>query len=268
MRSLWRVFLVILAVAFFATATLAQEDSASYPSDTSAVDAANQAPDPGGYPAPSSNDSNTPDPPSRVARLQYMTGAVSIQPRGTEDWVAAAQNRPLTTADNIWTDKNARAELSVGSGVFRLASETSLTLSNVSDNTVQLSLHQGTLNLRVRHLYRGEIYEIDTPNMAFTVQKAGVYRFDVDPNGDASVVTVWKGGGDATGDGPAVRVHEGERMRFTEGTSLAHIRSNAPPLDGFDDWCRVRDRREDTSVSARYVSPDVIGYGDLDDYGS
>jgi len=45
------------------------------------------------------------DPPGRVARLQYMTGSVSIQPRGAEDWVAANLNRPLTTSDNIWTDK-------------------------------------------------------------------------------------------------------------------------------------------------------------------
>ena len=41
------------------------------------------------------------------------------------------------------------------------------------------------MNLRVRKLYRGEIYEVDTPSIAFTVQKSGEYRFDVGPNGDA-----------------------------------------------------------------------------------
>src|SRR5262249_55297221 len=46
------------------------------------------------------------DPPSRVARLQYMSGSVSIQPHGTEDWVAGSINRPLTSTDNIWTDKD------------------------------------------------------------------------------------------------------------------------------------------------------------------
>ena len=34
--------------------------------------------------------SNQPDPPGRAARLQYMSGSVSIQPRGTEDWVAGS----------------------------------------------------------------------------------------------------------------------------------------------------------------------------------
>jgi len=208
-----------------------------------------------------------PDPPGRVARLQYVQGSVSVQPRGTEDWVAATVNRPLTTSDNMWVDKDSRAELNVGTGVLRMNSETSVTLTNVSDSTVQVQLNQGTLNLRVRRLYRGEIYEVDTPNMAFTVQKSGQYRFDVGASGDATLVTVWQGEGDATGNGPAVRVRAHRRARFTGGTSLAHEIYEAPPFDGFDDWCRVRDRREDHAVSARYVSPGVIGYADLDDYG-
>jgi hypothetical protein len=208
------------------------------------------------------------DPPGRVARLQYIAGSVSVQPRGADDWVAGNVNRPLTSADNVWADKDSRAELNLGTGILRLDSETSLTLTNISDNTIQLQLHQGTLNLRVRRLYGGEIYEIDTPNIAFTVQKSGEYRFDVGPNGDATLVTVWKGEGDATGDGNAVRVHAHQRARFTGGNSLAHELYEAPAYDGFDDWCRVRDQRQDHSYSARYVSPGVIGYEDLDEYGS
>ncbi len=207
------------------------------------------------------------DPPGRVARLQYMSGSVSVQPKGQDEWVEGSINRPLTNADNIWTDKDSRAELNVGSGILRMNSESSLTISNIGDNNVQVQLHQGTLNVFVRHLFDGEIYEVDTPNMAFTIQKSGEYRFDVDPNADTSYVTVWKGEGDATGNGPAVRVKEHERGRFYNGTSMAHYISDAPNPDGFDDWARVRDKREQNSVSARYVSPDVIGSDDLDDHG-
>ena len=213
------------------------------------------------------NQDQSQDPPGRAARLQYIQGSVSVQPAGTGDWVEGALNRPLTNADNVWTDKSARTELNVGTGIMRLNSESSLTLTNVGDNSVQVQLHQGTLNLRVRKLYEGEIYEVDTPNMAFTVQKSGEYRFDVDPDGDASMVTVFKGQGDATGEGPAVHVKEHERARFHEGTSLAHEFSPAPGYDGFDDWCRVRDKREGT-VSAQYVAPGVVGYEDLDEYGT
>lgn len=215
---------------------------------------------------PSQSDQN--DPPGRAARLQYLSGSVSIQPRGTEDWVAGSLNRPLTIADNVWSDKESRAELNVGTGVLRMGDETSLTLTNVSDSTVQVELHQGTLDLHVRHLFGGEIYEVDTPNTAFTIQKSGVYRFDVDPNGDATVITVRKGEGDATGQGPAVRIKKNEQVKFTDGTSMTHSVAEAPPYDGFDDWCAVRNKREDSSLSARYVAPGTVGYEDLDDYGT
>jgi uncharacterized protein DUF6600/FecR-like protein len=208
------------------------------------------------------------DPPGRVARLQYLSGEVSLQPSGVNDWVPGVINRPLTTADRLWTDKNSRAELHLGAAAMRVNSETSLTVTNLTDGTAQVELDQGTLNLRVRRLYHGEIYEIDTPNLAFTVMKAGEYRFDVDPNGDTTVVTVWHGEGEATGQGRAVRVKQGHTARFTGGTSLANQIYHAPEFDGFDDWCRVRDRRQDYSQSARYVSPEVIGAEDLDDYGT
>ena len=208
------------------------------------------------------------DPPGRVARLQYMTGSVSVQPHGTEEWVAGSVNRPLTLSDNVWTDKTSRAELNFGGGVLRMGDETSVTLTNVDDNIIQVQLHQGTVNLRVRKLFSGETYEVDTPNLAFTVQKSGEYRFDVDPDGDATMVVVRKGEGDATGDGPAVRIRSGEEARFTGGTSLSHEVAKATGFDAFDDWCRVRFKREDDSVSARYVGEGVIGYEDLDEYGS
>src|ERR1019366_3433464 len=129
------------------------------------------------------------DPPGRAARVQYMYGQVSMQPGGVNDWVAASTNRPLTTADRVWTGKDSRAELNVGNGFIRMNSETSLPLTNVGDNTIQLELDQRVLEVTVRHLERGEIYEVDTPNLAFTLMKTGVYRFDVNPSQDKTWVT-------------------------------------------------------------------------------
>jgi len=208
------------------------------------------------------------DPPSRVARLQYISGDVSLQPGGVNDWVAAVVNRPLTTADRVWTDKDSRSELQLGGAFVRMGAETSLTLSNVSDDTVQLQLDQGTLNVRIQRLYAGQVYEVDTPNLAFTVTRAGAYRFDVDPNSDRTRITVWRGEGEATGEGRAVEIRKNEQVQFMGGTSLQHQALDEPEPDGFDDWCNVRDRRIDESASARYVSADVIGYEDLDGYGT
>lgn len=227
-----------------------------------------QQPYPGQQQYPSGAGAPQQDPPGRVARVEYMDGQVSIQPGGVNDWIAASQNRPLTTSDRVWTDKESRAELNIGDGFIRMNSETSLTLTSVSDNNVQLELDQGTLEITVRHLNPGEIYEVDTPNYAFTVMKSGVYRFDVYPNEDQSWVTVRSGEGTATGRGAAVRVKSGSQIRFTGGNSLQHTAESAPARDGFDDWAQVRDKRLDSSLSAQYVSPGVIGYQDLDQYGS
>jgi hypothetical protein len=213
------------------------------------------------------NDNANDDPPGRAADIGYLNGQVSIQPGGVDDWVAAAINRPLTTGDKVWTDKESRTELHLGSSALRLSSETSLTLSNLSDQNVQVELDQGVLNLWVRQLYDGEIYEVDTPNLAFTITRAGDYRFDVDPNGDTTLVSVRNGAGEATGDGPGVSVRSGQQVSFSNGQSMQSEVRNLPGADGFDDWCRVRDDRDTHSQSAQYVSPDVIGASDLDENG-
>lgn len=206
------------------------------------------------------------DPPGRVARIQYVSGEVSVQPQGTGEWVQAVMNRPLTSSDNIWADKNSRAELNVGSAVFRIDKETSLTLVNVGDNAITLQLNQGALNLHIKKLYQGEVYEIRGPGLAFTVQKAGDFRFDVDPNG-ATKVTVWRGEGEVTGEGKSIRLEARQSAMFPNDTSLAHSINQNPRTDGFDDWCQVRDERIDKSLSAKYVSPEVIGSEDLDNNG-
>ena len=208
------------------------------------------------------------DPPGRAVRLQYISGAVSIQPGGVNDWVEGVVNRPLTTSDRVWTDKEARAELHLGSAALRMNAETSLTLTNVSDDVVQIELDQGTLNLHIRHLFGGETYEIDTPNQAFTILKAGDYRFDVDPNADTTSVAVFRGEGEANGQGPGVKIKSGHQATFTGGTSMQYQMASAPGFDGFDDWCRVRDDREDHARSYQYVSADVVGADELDEYGT
>jgi hypothetical protein len=81
-------------------------------------------------------------------------------------------------------------------------------------------------------------------------------------------VTVRSGYGEATGKGAAVRVNSGTQVRFSSGNSLQHAVYSAPARDGFEDWAQVRDKRLDDSLSARYVSPGVIGYQDLDANGT
>lgn len=207
------------------------------------------------------------DPPGRVARLNYIQGSISFQPGGETDWVQANPNRPLTTGDNLWTDRGARGELHIGSSSIRIGSETGITFLNLDDRTVQIQLAQGSLNVNVRRLDGGDDFEIDTPNLAFTLQRPGEYRVDVDPNGNATAITVRSGEGEATGAGNDYHMDSGQSANFTGTDSLTYDGGQGGGFDDFDKWCHSRDDREEHSPSARYVSRDVTGYDDLDDNG-
>src|SRR5258706_14384137 len=94
------------------------------------------------------------DPPSRVARLSLADGSVSFQPAGTQDWVSAVVNRPMTTGDKLWADRDSRAELQIGSGSIRLGSNTCFSFLNLDDNTARLQLSRGNVRIHMRRLDR------------------------------------------------------------------------------------------------------------------
>jgi hypothetical protein len=149
-----------------------------------------------------------------------------------------------------------------------MSAATGVSILNLDNRTTQLQLTQGVLNVRVRRLERNEVFEVDTPNVAFTLRQAGEYRIEVDPDGNATTVIVRSGQGEAWGEGAAYLIGTGQAYRFT-GTGLrAYQRINAARQDDFDRWSSERDRRYERSVSARYVSADVVGYQDLDANGT
>src|SRR5580704_2943508 len=107
-----------------------------------------QPPPSGGPDQPGQNQTGE-DPPSRAARLSFLSGTVSFQPGGVEDWVPATLNRPLTTGDQLWTEAGSRAELNLGSAAVRLNGRTNFTFINLDDGITQVQLSTGTLSVRV-----------------------------------------------------------------------------------------------------------------------
>jgi hypothetical protein len=207
------------------------------------------------------------DPPGRVARLNYLQGAVSFRPAGEDDWVTAVPNRPMVTGDDLWADEDSRAEVHVGSAALRLGAKTGITFLALDDRTTQIRLAQGSLILKVRHLDDDDSYEVDTPNIAFTLLQPGEYRLDVNEDGSQTITTVWHGRGRATGGGFTYNVIAGQAATFTGSDHLDYDIGQVPDRDGFDDWAFQRDDREDQADSANYVSREMTGYEDLDEYG-
>ncbi len=208
------------------------------------------------------------DPPGRVARLDHSQGEVSYSPAGENEWISVVRNRPLIRGDRLWTDRDARAEFQVGSSAIRLDANTSLEILDLNDQIAQFQLTQGTLNLRIRRMYSGQSFEVDTPTLAFSINRAGRYRIDVDPRNAVTTVVVWEGAGDAYGENSSFPLRAGDTVRFYDTDLRDYEMYGLPREDDFDRYCLDRDRRLDRSAALRYVDDDVVGYDDLDEYGS
>lgn len=209
------------------------------------------------------------DPPTRVASLSAIDGSVVFAPAGETEWVDAVLNRPITRGDRLWTDRGARAELHLGSAVLHLDSQTFLDVTDLDDDALQASLNEGTVNARVRELMRGENFEIDTPQLAFRATRPGDYRIDVDPAQGTTRVVVRSGSALVFGaNGQSQELVGGQAVVFA-GTNLDRVSAQASLApDSFDRWAADRNRAEDESISARYIPRDVVGYQQLDAYGS
>ena len=208
------------------------------------------------------------DPPGRIGRLNVQQGAVSFSPAGGNDWFEADANRPLTTGDRLWTDRDARAELHLGADTLRLDEQTGITLSELDDDTARITASQGNLQLRVREELGGRRLEIGTPNLAAVVDGPGDYRIETDPAAGITRVAVASGRLTLFGEGGESVALGAQQQLIASGRHLAAA-SGAPIRDdnGFDRWVAERDRIEEQSISARYVSREVVGYQQLDAYG-
>ena len=153
-------------------------------------------------------------------------------------------------------------------GALRMNQATSLEFLNLDDSNVQLRLSEGSLLIHLRYLSGQESFEVDTPNLAFSLMSTGIYRIDVKPDLSATIVTVRDGQGEVTGPDQAFSLSSGQQMRVTGTDQVSYQPSDVPPPDYLDTWSAGRDQKEDQSPSARYVSRQLIGYQDLDQYGS
>ncbi|HEV2270108.1 MAG TPA: DUF6600 domain-containing protein [Steroidobacteraceae bacterium] len=208
-------------------------------------------------------------PPGRAAQLSDAEGSVSLEPAGTSSWTSAAVNRPLTLGDKVWTDQNSRAELDIGDAVIRLGSTTGFSFLNLDEQTAQMQVTAGTVIVHVRSLANGEQDEIDTPNLALTLQQAGTYRVEVSDSGDTTIVKVDDGEALATGGGQSYPLTAQQSITFTGTSTLSADYASIGAPDSLDDWSMQRDQQQQQQAAAEqdYVPPDTVGADDLGSYG-
>ncbi len=233
------------------------------------------------YNAPQNNDQqyNSPaqDPPSRVARIAFAQGNVSLEPSGVSAFSQAELNYPLTAGDRVYVDNDSLAELQTSGLAVRMGNGADLTLSSLTDGVAQFGLAQGSIRLRTRDLSappdlngnpQQGLVEIDTPNGAILVKSPGDIRIDSYPQDDSTVVIVSSGSVEVTGANLDQLIGPNQAMRFV-GSPVAIQRVSPLPPDSLDQIDQQREAAFNASLSLRdnYVSPDMIGAADLDQYG-
>ncbi len=206
------------------------------------------------------------DPASRVARVSYLKGEVYTQTVDNDDWADARINQPLTSGDQLWTDKRGRAELQMGGTTLRVDADTQLQLLELSDDVAQIQVTQGTVNVWVRNLTKRDTVEIDTPNAAISVMESGTDRIEVADHDDLTLVQVRTGSVDVAGEQQEYTVREDQQLVLRGRRDPAEF-DDLGRMDEFDRWAADRNQRAGRVASSRYVGSDVIGYEDLDDYG-
>jgi hypothetical protein len=209
------------------------------------------------------------DPPGRVGRLSYVEGTVSFHAGDQEQWAAAVLNYPVTSGTAFWTEPESRAEIQIGGAEVRLDQSTELDIVRLDDEGTQLHVGQGVVNVHLRSAPPNGIHVV-TPHSEADLLKAGSYRIDAGVARGSALpeqvqIAVLEGEARINEPRASLDIRPGESAVIGgEPVSFTLVETSSTP---FDDWSLMRERREEVSESARYVSPEVTGYEDLDRYG-
>ena len=206
-------------------------------------------------------------PPARVGRVSFVQGQLGFHLAGETAWSAAKANYPVATGGSFWTDPKSRAELRVGSRTISLSGDTALDVTKLDQQVMQLAVPQGRINLRVRTLLEGESIEIDLPRGAVWILQPGIYDIDSGGADQPERIAVFEGSARFVGGSVDVAINAGDAAVISGTQTLAAAMERAT-TDDFTKWCRSRDYDERRLASAYYVSPQMTGYEELDEYGA
>jgi hypothetical protein len=229
-----------------------------------------------------------------AARLDRVDGSVGIaRVEGGDrqpDWTEATVNTPVTIGDRVYVRDRSRASIALtGHDYVQLNPATSLDLLSLEARRTQLALRSGSALFDVGELSSGELYEVATPCGAVDFQQPGLYQVGID--GGNAIVSVLSGLAQVVGEGGTGTISKGQVFTLVGAASTQALASSlAPDLAGsiVDSYYRTRYSRVydgryrsydayladpfyydpyRSSQSYRYLSADVPGIYDLDDYG-
>jgi hypothetical protein len=202
-------------------------------------------------------------------RLSFVDGQVGFWRPGAQGWTQAQVNTPLGPGDQLYTGSPGNLELQAGSRAFvRAWANTQIGLENQEPDFLQFRVTTGYAAFDLRTLEPGRTVQVDTPNAVFTIDHAGYYRVDVSYQRTSFIARRGGQASVAASGGESLAIAPSEEVVIEGATSPEVTAYAAPPLDEWDKWNYARTDQLLGAASARYVSPEIYGAGDLDSYGT
>jgi hypothetical protein len=210
------------------------------------------------------------DPPAQAGRLSFVSGTVSIQPVGADDWSQAMPNLPLGPGDRIFTDADGRAEIQVGQTYLRLGPNTDISIVAESEVNISFGVAQGAVHLHCHGLWPGQAARIHTPSgSAALFQPGGELRVDVTPQQQVAIFTDLAGDARITGAGGYLQpLSGGQALELAGSNPVAPQWLEPAGFDDLDNWSQHRDHQIYRPSAYRYVSPEIAGADELDANGT
>jgi len=209
------------------------------------------------------------DPPGRVGRLAFVQGTVSFHDNEQTDWAPALLNTPVTTGDAIWTDPNAKSEISIAGTRLRMDGASQLDMLALDDAQTRMQLDQGRIDIKTFTYDTRQPYEIVTPRGTISLQQQGDYYVEAGTTEDPTRLGVRQGAAQiqaSNGQVLAVRAGEvGEISGDGSAPQLHTIQTAPPPMPA--SWAE-RDRQVVYDRPPQYLGSGVTGYEDLNYYGT
>jgi hypothetical protein len=207
-----------------------------------------------------------PEPPAQVGRVSHVSGSLAFRQIGQTEWSAAALNYPVAEGGSFWTDAQSRAALRIGPTTIGMAEGSEIDVTRLDAQAARIGLPQGRLCIDLAQLGPGESFEIDIPPGAVSLLQPGSYAIDAGTADEPTRVAVFAGSAHVTGGAADLTVNSGDRAVLNRSNPVTARVERATP-DAFVAWCREYGLGETRRAASRYMSPQMTGYADLDQYG-
>ncbi len=131
---------------------------------------------------------------ARAGVINYTTGPVSYRPSSDSSWTSLSSAEAITLprlseGDHLKTEAWGKAEVLLNPGSYlRLGRSAEIVMQSTDLAATAFELLTGSAILEVGNLQKGFSISVRTPHTLVRIERDGLYRIDVDPDGTRLIV--------------------------------------------------------------------------------